>query len=123
MTLDGAEHLSSDGLLLMATENLKKGIEYAVNQIRSKKVRPDTKLRWMRSLTRQVEALVKVAEALNNIESKSASDIDLATYLSSLEKKIPPTPRQASTMRRARREFQTTIKRALRLHLNKRFGL
>jgi len=56
---------SSDGLLLIATVNLKKGIEYTVNQIRNKKVDPDTKPRWMHSLTRQVEALVKIAEAQN----------------------------------------------------------
>jgi len=43
----------------------------------------------MRSLIRQVEALVKLAEDLNNTQSKSTADMDLATYLSSLEKKIP----------------------------------
>jgi len=74
---------------LTATANLKKGIEYAVHQIRSKRVNPETKLRWMRNLTRQVEALVKVTEALNKIDSKSAADTDLASYLSGLETKIP----------------------------------
>jgi len=81
--------LSSDELLLTATANLKKGIEYAVHQIRSKRVNPETKLRWMCNLTRQVEALVKVTEALNKIGSKSAVDIDLASYLSGLETRVP----------------------------------
>lgn len=105
--------LSSDELLLMATANLKKGIEYAVNQIRSKRVDPDTKLRWIRSLTRQVEALVKVAEASNNIESKSANDIDLATYLSSLEKKIAKATSQQPISSDAAKECRRTIRRAI----------
>ena len=39
--------------------------------------------------TRQVEALVKVAEVLNKIGSKSAADMDLASYLSVLETRVP----------------------------------
>jgi len=83
------ERVSSEKLLLMSAENLKKSIEYAVRQLTAKKVRCEVKLRWSRSLTRQVEALVKVAEALNKIGSKSATDMDLASYLSGLETKIP----------------------------------
>jgi len=98
----------------MATENLKKGIEYAVHQIRSKRVDPDTKLRWMRSLTRQVEALVKVAEALNNIEGKSASEIDLATYLSSVETRVPAETRSIA-LRRATVDFHRVVLRAARM--------
>jgi len=83
------EGLSSEGLLLMAAENLKKSIEYSVGQLGARKVRGEMKLRWSRSLTRQVEALVKVAEALSKMGSKSAADIDLASYLSSLETRVP----------------------------------
>jgi len=81
--------VSSEKLLLMSAENLKKSIEYAVRQMSATKVRGEMKLRWSRSLTRQVEALVKVAEALNKIGSKSAADMDLASYLSGLETKVP----------------------------------
>jgi len=52
-----------------------------VSQLSSKKVRGEMKLRWMKYLTRQVEALVKVAkvaETLNNIGNKTATEIDLA---------------------------------------------
>ena len=79
----------SEELLLMAAENLKKSIEHAVRQLEAKKVRGEMKLRWSRSLTRQVEALVKVAEALNKIGSKSAADMDLASYLSGLHMRVP----------------------------------
>lgn len=79
----------SEELLLMAAENLKRSIEYAVRKLDARKVRGEAKLRWSRSLTRQVEALVKVAEALNKIGSKSAVDMDMATYLSSLKSKVP----------------------------------
>lgn len=103
--------LSSDELLLSATANLKKGIEYAIHQIRSKRVDPNIKLRWMRSLTRQVEALVKIAEALNNVESKSTDDLDLSTYLSSLETRIP-TKTRSTAMRRARTDFRDVVFRA-----------
>lgn len=80
---------SSEKLLLMAADNLKKSIEHAVRQLEARKVRGEMKLRWSRSLTRQVEALVKVAEALNKIGSKSAADLDLASYLSGLEIRVP----------------------------------
>jgi len=85
----GVERFGSEGLLLMAAENLKKSIEHAVRQLEAKKVGGEMKLRWSRSLTRQVEALVKVAEALNKIGSKSAADLDLASYLSGLETRVP----------------------------------
>lgn len=84
-----ADELSSEALLLLAAENLKKSIEFAVGQLKAKKVRGEMKLRWSRSLVRQVEALVKVVEALNKIGSKSGADLDFASYLSALEKKIP----------------------------------
>ena len=83
------ERVSSEKLLLMSAENLKKSIDYAVKQLGVDKVSGEMKLRWSRSLTRQVEALVKVAEALHKIGSKSAADMDLASYLSILETKIP----------------------------------
>jgi hypothetical protein len=83
------ESSDSEWLLLMAARNLKRSIEYSVRQLDSRRVRAETKLRWSRSLTRQVEALIKVAEALNKIGSKSAADLDLSSYLSVLESKIP----------------------------------
>jgi hypothetical protein len=93
------ERPDSEQLLLMAAENLKKSIEHSVKQLGAKKVRGEMKLRWSRSLTRQVEALVKVAEALNKIGSKSAVDIDLASYLSNLETRVP---RRFATMKFSR---------------------
>jgi len=86
---DEVKAKGSEELLLMAAENLKRSIEYAVRKLDARKVRGEVKLRWSRSLTRQVEALVKVAEALNKIGSKSAADMDMATYLSGLESKVP----------------------------------
>jgi len=85
----GVEHFGSEELLLMAAENLKKSIEHAVRQLEARKVRSEMKLRWSRSLTRQVEALVKVAEALNKIGSGSEAGVDLASYLSVLERRVP----------------------------------
>ena len=86
---DEVKQEGSEELLLMAAENLKRSIEFAVRKLDARKVRGEVKLRWSRSLTRQVEALVKVAEALNKIGSKSAVDMDMATYLSGLESKVP----------------------------------
>jgi hypothetical protein len=85
----GVGGLSAEGLLLMAAENLKRSIEFTVRQLNAKKVRGEMKLKWSRSLTRQVEALVKVAEALDKIGSKSAVEVDLATYLSAVESRVP----------------------------------
>ena len=85
----GFARFSSDELLSLAAENLKKSIEYAVSQLGAKKVRGEMKLCWSRSLTKQVEALVKVAEALNETGSKSAVDVDFASYLSGLQTRVP----------------------------------
>jgi hypothetical protein len=52
-------------------------------------------------LARQVEALVKVAEALNRIGGKSAADyMDLASFLSQLDSKVPKrfAKRNSATM-------------------------
>jgi len=108
----GDERLSSDDMLLLATDNLRKGIEYAVRQVRSKKVDPSTKLRWMRALTRQVEALVKVVEAQSNIGSKSAKGLDLATFLSSVQKRIEVPVREARTMHREASELNDVVRQA-----------
>ena len=81
----------SEELLLMAAENLKRSIELTVRQLEARKVRSEMKLRWSRSLTRQVQALVIVAEALNKIGSKSTADLDLASYLSTMESRVPRT--------------------------------
>lgn len=82
---------SSEELLMMAAENLKRSIELTVRQLQAKKVRSEMKLRWSRSLTRQVQALVIVAEALNKIGGASAVDLDLASYLSTVESRVPKT--------------------------------
>jgi len=84
-----AEGLSGVGLLLLAAENLKKSIEFTVGQLNARKVRGEMKLRWSRSLVRQVEALVKVVEALNKVGGKPGVELDLASYLAGLEGKIP----------------------------------
>lgn len=86
---DGVEGLSAEGLLLLAAENLKKSIDFSARQLNARKVRGEMKLRWSRALTRQVEALVKIAEALSRIEGRSSADLDLATFLSTLESKVP----------------------------------
>lgn len=99
-------------MLLLATDNLRKGIEYAVRQIRSKKIAPAAKLRWMRALTRQVEALVKVVEAQSNIGSRSAGSLDLATFLSSIEQKVQVPAQEARTMGRAVLEFHDVVRQA-----------
>jgi len=108
----GLEDLNADDMLVLATDNLRKGIEYAVRQVRSKKVDPSTKLRWMRALTRQVEALVKVVEAQSNIGSKSAGSLDLATFLSSVQKRIEVPVREARTMHREAVEFDNAVRQA-----------
>ena len=87
---------ASDGSLLLAAENLKKGMTFTMNQLNSRKVPSEKKLRWLKALTRQAEAIVDVVEALNKIGSKSASDIDLATFLSSIEERLPIPPPSSS---------------------------
>ena len=99
-------------MLFLASDNLRKGIEYAVHQIRSKKVTPAAKLRWMRALTRQVEALVKVVEAQSNIGSKSGERVDLASFLSSVQSQIESPVREARTMRHAVSEFRDVVRQA-----------
>jgi len=106
----GVEGLSSDDMLFLATENLRKGIEYAIRQIRSKKVAPAAKLRWMRALTRQVEALVKVVEAQSNVGSKSAGSLDLATFLCSVKEKIDGPVRESRMMQNAVGEFDDVVR-------------
>jgi len=86
---EASEPVVSEDLLLTAADILRRSIEHTVRQLGSRKVRGEMKLRWSRSLTRQVEALVKVAEALNKIGSKSAADLDLSSYLSLLESRVP----------------------------------
>jgi hypothetical protein len=81
--------LSGVGLLLLAAENLKRSIEFTVGQLNARKVRGEMKLRWSRSLVRQVEALVKVVEALNKVGGKGGAELDLASYLAMIESKVP----------------------------------
>ena len=109
----GVEGFGSEELLLMAAENLKKSIEHAVRQLGARKVRGEMKLRWSRSLTRQVEALVKVAEALDKIGSRSAADMDLASYLSVIEARVP---RRFVTKKFSRIVDRTRVRRSRHVH-------
>ena len=79
----------SEELLKLAADSLKKSIEYAVRQMNARKVRGEAKLRWSRTLIKQVEALVKVAEAQNKLKGKPEAGIDLASYLSAVQEKLP----------------------------------
>lgn len=105
--LAGAERF-----LLKSAEHLQKGIEYAVRQLNSRKISDERKMRWIRSLTRQIEALVKVIEALHNIGSKSGSGIDLATYLSSVKERVEVPVREARAMHREALEFDNAVRQA-----------
>jgi len=102
---------ASDEPLLIAVENLKKGMKFTMSQLNSRRVLPEKKLRWLKALTRQIEALVNVVEALHNIGSKSASGLDLATFLSSLEKELP-TQQQTRVLGSAASECRTAMRRA-----------
>ena len=101
----------SDEPLLVAVENLKTGMRFTMSQLTSRRVLPERKLRWLKALTRQVEALVNVVEALHNIGSKSASDSDLASFLCSLDSKLPKELRSVSSGSVAG-ECRTAIRRA-----------
>ena len=81
--------VDSLGLLLTASEALKRSIEHAVGQLNARKVKGDLKLKWSRSMIKQVEALIKVAEALEKLEDKEAPKLDLARILSDIRTKTP----------------------------------
>jgi hypothetical protein len=100
-----------DEPLLIAVDNLKIGMVFTMGQITSRRVLPERKLRWLKALTRQVEALVNVVEALHNIGSKSASDGDLASFLCSLESKLPKELRSQS-LGSANGECRSAMRRA-----------
>ena len=85
----------AERFLLKSAEHLQKGIDYAVRQLGSRKISEERKMRWIRALTRQIEALVKVVEALNNIGS-NAGVLDLASYLSSIRDKVEVPVEQVS---------------------------
>jgi len=92
-------------LLLAAADSIKKSMDYAVSQLNARKVRGEVKLRWSRSLTKQAEALVKIAESLENLQAGSKAEIDLASFLSEVERKVPReciTRRFSSTVRKVR---------------------
>lgn len=76
-------------LLLEATENLKRAMELALGKLETRKVRNADKVRFMRVLTKEVEAAVGVAEALKDIEAKGKEKEDFAFYLSELEARVP----------------------------------
>jgi len=86
---------------------------FTLSQINSRRVPPEKKLRWLKALARQAEALVDVVQALNKIGSKSTKEIDLATFLSSVEKKLPK--KEARTMRHATMGFHRIVLRATRM--------
>ena len=100
-----------DELLLTAIENLKKGMMFTMSQLNSRRVPPEKKLRWLKALTRQVEAIVNVIEALHTIGSESASEADLATFLSSVAKELP-TEAQTPSLDSATSECRTAMRRA-----------
>ena len=77
----------AERFLLESAEHLQRGIDYAVRQLGSRKISEERKMRWIRALTRQIEALVRVVEALNNIGSNAGS-LDLASYLASIRDKV-----------------------------------
>jgi hypothetical protein len=98
MDSDGSGGLGkadAERFLLRSAEHLQEGIDYAAKLLGSRKVREERKMRWIRALTRQIEALVKVVEALNNIRS-NAGGLDLASYLSSIRDKIEVPVEQGS---------------------------
>jgi len=109
---DADRRAGAERFLLKSAEHLQRGIDYAVKQLNSRKISDERKIRWIRSLTRQIEALVKVVEALNNIGSKSASDIDLATYLSSVKERVEVPVREFRTMHREALEFDNVVRQA-----------
>jgi hypothetical protein len=102
----------SDEPLLVAVDNLKKGMVFTMSQLNSKRVPPEKKLRWLKALTRQAEALVNVIEALHNIGSKSASDADLAIFLSSVQESVDGPVRESRRMRNAALEFHDVVRQA-----------
>jgi len=114
--VDGSGGVKADGrvvferFLLKSAEQLQKGIEYAVKQLNSRKISDEKKMRWIRSLTRQVEALVRVVEALNNIGSRAADSLDLASYLSSVKERVEVPIREARTMQSAAVEFDNAVR-------------
>ena len=109
--VDGLGKAGAERFLLKSAGHLQKGIDYAVKQLNSRKISDERKMRWIRSLTRQIEALVKVVEALNNIGSNAGS-LDLATYLSSIEEKVQVPAQEARTMGRVVLEFRDVVRQA-----------
>jgi len=103
-------HETSEETLHMTADNLKKGIMFTESQINSRRVPPEKKLRWLKALARQAEALVDVVQALNKIGTKPTAEIDLATFLSSMEKKLPT--KEARIMRRDAMDFHRVVLRA-----------
>jgi hypothetical protein len=92
---DGLGKAGAERFLLKSAEHLQKGIDYAVRQLSSRKISEERKMRWIRALTRQIEALVRVVEALNNVGS-NAGGFDLASYLSSIREKVEVPVEQVS---------------------------
>ena len=76
-------------LLLKAADSLREAMELALGKLRARKVRNADKVRFMRVLTKEVEAAVGVAEALKDVESRGKEKEDFALYLSKLEARVP----------------------------------
>lgn len=111
---DSVERFDSERLLLLAADILKRSIAFSVGQLDARKVRGEMKLRWSRSLTRQVGALVEVAEALNRIRGGSVENVDLASYLSDLEQRVPSGFANRKLSRIARRYRMNGVRHARR---------
>ena len=76
-------------LLLKAADSLREAMELALGKLRARKVRNADKVRFMRVLTKEVEAAVGVAEALKDVESRGKEKEDFALYLSKLGARVP----------------------------------
>ena len=89
MSQESSEPDASEDLLLLAADAIHKSIEQALRQLNARRVRSEMKLRWSRSLIQQVEGLIKVADALDKLGSKSSANLDLSSYLSAVQEKVP----------------------------------
>lgn len=76
-------------LLLKAAEALKETMEFTVGKLRARKVRDSDKLRFMRALTKEVEAVARLVGALRDLNAKEKEVNDWAVYLSEVKKRVP----------------------------------
>lgn len=112
------EYSESEMMLLKTAEALQKSMEYMLSQLNSRKIRSEMKLKYARSMPRQVEAMVKVILAMRSINSKSADAVDFAVYLSKLESAMPSNlaPAKIAKIARTMREHSLKWQRSLTMH-------